>query len=240
MVLGMRLLILMSFLLGSVAEAQQLRNPTLRKSSKNRNLRAPIVSKGKARIICPIFQNSEYPYQGIGLKMGDPVALTYKFYPNEHWSFAVDAGKAASGLYSKYYRRVFHEYLPDTLQGDEQIDYLSHTTTADWLIEAKFLYQWSIDKISPGVQVYVGLGWQWRMTKIGYTYTYADSDFDENEVGNFDVERFTYGPVGVLGFEYSYFSLPVSAFIEVEGFMDALLDPGYKRFQGGIGLRYIF
>jgi hypothetical protein len=46
--------------------------------------------------------------------------------------------------------------------------------------------------------------------------------------------------VAVVGFEYSYFTLPISAFIEIEGFSDALLDPGYKRFQGGVGLRYIF
>lgn len=230
------LLILVTVL---TAQAQETRNPTLRKSSKNKSYRTPFVSKSKARIICPIFTNSEYPYQGIGLKMGDPVALTYKFYPNKHWSFAIDAGKAASGLYSKYYRKVFYEYLPDTLQDEESIKYLSHQATADWLVEAKFLYQWSVDKISPGLQVYAGLGWQWRLTKLNYDYIYEDGAF-ENQLGKFQESRFTYGPVGILGFEYSYFSLPLSAFIEIEGFMDALLDPGYKRFQGGVGLRYIF
>jgi hypothetical protein len=106
-------------------------------------------------------------------------------------------------------------------------------------VEAKFLYQWSVEKISPGLQVYAGLGWQWRYTTLAYDYIYEDGAF-ENELGKFTETRFTYGPVGVLGFEYSYFSLPLSAFIEIEGFMDALLDPGYKRFQGGVGMRYIF
>jgi hypothetical protein len=59
-------------------------------------------------------------------------------------------------------------------------------------------------------------------------------------MGNFAEHRFTFGPVAIVGFEYSYFTLPVSAFIEVEWFTDALLDPGYNRFQGGVGLRYIF
>lgn len=233
------LIVLLILVAGVVAEAQQAKNPTLRKSSKTKAMRAPFVSKSKARIICPIFENSQYPYQGIGLKMGDPVALAYKFYPNKHWSFALDAGKAASGLYSKYYRKVFSEYLPDTLAGEESIKYLSHTATADWLVEAKFLYQWSVDKISPGLQVYAGLGWQWRVTDLSYDYIYEDGAF-ENQLGKFSESRFTYGPVGILGFEYSYFSLPLSAFIEIEGFMDALLDPGYRRFQGGVGLRYIF
>jgi hypothetical protein len=242
MVRGLRILVLLIFLLDIAAFSQETRNPSLRKSSRNKSMRAPSVSKDKARIICPIFENSEYPYQGLCIKVGDPVALTYKFYPNKNWSFAVDAGKAASGLYSKYYRRVFHDYVPDTLQGEETINYLTHIATADWLIEGKFLYQWNLDKISPGVQIYAGLGWQWRRTSLRYTYTYVDGDpnFDQSETGTFEARRFTYGPTAILGFEYSYFSLPLSAFIEIEGFMDTFIDPGYKRFQGGVGLRYVF
>jgi hypothetical protein len=239
MVRRMRILVLLIFLLDITAYSQETRNPSLKKSSRTKSMRAPSVSKDKARIICPIFQNSEYPYQGLGIKVGDPVALTYKFYPNKHWSFAVDAGKAASGLYSKYYRKIFTDYVPDTLQGEESIKYLSHIANADWLVEGKFLYQRNLEKISPGLQVYAGLGWQWRQTKLEYTYIFEDGAF-ENELGNFNVQRFTHGPTGVLGIEYSYFSLPLSAFIEIEGFMDAFLDPGYKRFQGGVGLRYVF
>ena len=72
-----------------------------------------------------------------------------------------------------------------------------------------------------------------------YDYLYEDG-FNDSKLGKLTVNRFTYGPVAVLGFEYSYFTLPISAFIEVEWFTDALLDPGYQRFQGGVGLRYIF
>lgn len=221
------------------AFSQETRNSVLKKSAKNRSLRAPFVSKGKARIICPIFQNSQYPYQGLGIKVGDPVALAYKFYPNKHWSFAADAGKAASGLYSKYYRKAFLEYLPDTLTGEESIKYAAHQALTDWFVETKFLYQWNAEKISPGLQLYAGLGWQWRSTKLEFDYIYEDGAF-ENKLGKFRESRFTYGPVAVVGFEYSYFSLPLSAFIEIEWFTDALLDPGYRRFQGGVGLRYIF
>ena len=234
MVRGLRLLILAVFLLGGTAQAQELHNVALKKNSKHRSLRTPAVSKGKARIICPIFEDSEYPYKGFGLKVGDPVALTYKFYPREHWAFAIDAGKAASGLYSKYYRNLFDGYAPDTLQ------YVTHLVNGDWLVEGKLLYQWKLDEISPALQAYAGVGWQWRLTRIQYTHLYHEGDFEKPQTGNFNVQRFTYGPVGVLGIEYSYFSLPVSAFIEVEGFMDALLDPGYMRFQGGVGFRYIF
>ena len=199
----------------------------------------PNVSKSKASIMCPIFHESRYPYQGIGLKFGDPFALSYKFYPNKNWSFAADAGKVASGLYNKYYRSVFNGYLPDTLSGEQSISYLTHKANSDWLLEAKFLYQWDAEKISKGLQLYAGLGWQWRATSLTYDYLYEDGSID-SKFGKFTEKRFTYGPVVILGFEYSYFSLPISAFIEIEGYTDALIDPGYKRFQGGVGLRYVF
>jgi hypothetical protein len=224
----------MSLLLSLAADAQ------VKKSVRSSSFRVPSVSKSKARIVCPIFQNSQYPYQGLGIKLGDPFAATYKYYPNKHWAFALDAGKAASGLYNRYYRNSFSSYLPDTLSGEQAIRYLSHRALTDWLVEAKFLYQWDAEKISKGLQFYVGLGWQWRSTNLEYDYFFDDGPFGDNRLAKFRESRFSYGATGVLGFEYSYFSLPLSAFIEIEWFMDALLDPGYQRFQGGVGLRYVF
>ncbi|MCB0492179.1 MAG: hypothetical protein KDC93_07160 [Cyclobacteriaceae bacterium] len=214
----------------------------VRKSVKSAKFRVPTVSRSKMRIMCPIFETSAYPYQGIGVKMGDPFALTYKFYPNKNWSFTADAGKAASGLYNKYYRDLYNTYLPDTLGDDKRITYLAHKATTDWFFQAKFLYQWNMDKVSEGLQFYTGLGWQWRSTTLEYDYLYEDGLIVnvESRFDKFKRNRFTYGPVAVVGFEYSYFTLPISAFIEIEWFTDTLLDPGYQRFQGGVGLRYVF
>lgn len=214
------------------------------KSARSARYGVPKVSRGKALIMCPIFEESKYPYQGLGFKLGDPFAFTYKFYPTKHWAFAFDAGKASSGLYNKYYRGSFKGYLPDTLSGGsgQSIQYLTHTVPYDWFLEAKFLYQWDAEKISKGLQLYVGAGWQWRNTGLEYQYLYNPSN-NPNDLGTngrFSRNRFTFGPVVLVGFEYSYFTLPVSAFIEVEIFTDTFLDPGYQRFQGGVGLRYVF
>jgi hypothetical protein len=117
--------------------------------------------------------------------------------------------------------------------------YLTHTISGDWFLETKFMYQWNAEKISKGLQLYVGAGWQWRNTSLTYEYLYENGRV-ESKNGRISENRFTYGAVVLLGFEYSYFTLPVSAFIEVEMFTDAFVDPGYQRFQGGVGLRYIF
>jgi hypothetical protein len=214
----------------------------VRKSPKSSAYRIPHVNGNKALIMCPLVEGSRYPYQGFGFKLGDPFALTYKFYASKHFAFAADAGKAASGLYNKYYRDAFVTYLPDTLSKDQTITYLAHKALSDWFVETKFLYQWDAEKVSKGLQLYAGLGWQWRNTKLQYDYNFNDRSLnqDDGKFGKFTVQRFTYGIVALVGFEYSYFSLPVSAFIEIEVYTDALIDPGYQRFQGGVGLRYVF
>ena len=93
----------------------------MKKSIKSGTFDRPHVSRSKARIICPIFETSQYPYQGIGIRLGDPFAISYKFYPNKNWAFAVDGGKAASGLYNKYYRNAFYSYY-DRLYSNWQLD----------------------------------------------------------------------------------------------------------------------
>ncbi|KXK31538.1 MAG: hypothetical protein UZ12_BCD005000269 [Bacteroidetes bacterium OLB12] len=180
----------LSLLFGiAVAQAQ------VRKSVKSGTFRQPVVSRNKAKIMCPIFETSQYPYQGVGFKMGDPFALTYKFYPNKNWAFAVDGGKAASGLYNRYYRNAFETYLPDSLTDTESIQYLSHKANSDWFLEAKFLYQWNAEKISKGLQLYAGLGWQWRNTRLTYDYLYEDTGpSQESNLRKFTRNRFTYGP----------------------------------------------
>ncbi|MBS1683063.1 MAG: hypothetical protein JST48_15230 [Bacteroidetes bacterium] len=205
----------------------------VKKSDVSSRYRVPKVSRSKARIICPIFKENQYPYQGIGVKMGDPMAITYKLYPTRHWAFAADVGRSSSGLYSDYYRGSFKNYTPS-----DTASYLAHKVTRDWFIETKILYQWNAEKISKGLMLYTGVGWQWRNTALHYDYKYPATS--PLAYGSTNVSRATFGPVVVLGFEYAYFTWPVSAFIEVELFTDEKVDPGYHRFQGGVGLRYVF
>ncbi|GHN00346.1 hypothetical protein WSM22_18350 [Cytophagales bacterium WSM2-2] len=193
----------------------------------------PKVSRNKARIVCPIFNESQYPYQGFGFKLGDPMALTYKLYPSRNWSLAADVGRSSSGLYHDYYKGLFKGYTQDTLT------YLTHKVSSDWFVEGKVLHQWSAEKVSTGLMLYAGLGWQWRSTSLTYNYSHQIAP-PGIEYGSFSTTRVTSGPVVILGFEYSYFTWPISAFIEVEMFTDTVTDPGYHRFQGGVGVRYVF
>lgn len=203
----------------------------------------PKVRGNKAKTVCPIFEESKYPYQGFGIKLGDPFALTYKFYANEHFAVAVDVGKASSGLYKSYFMEKFNEYIvTDTFSTAEaSIEYYTHKVLSDIIAEAKLLYSIDVQKISPGLQVYAGIGWEFKNTKIQYDYTYSErSDGNPDAFGRFDRVRTTMGPQVVVGIEYAHFKLPISAFMELEYFSDVMADPGWTRLEGGVGLRYIF
>lgn len=196
----------------------------------------------KAKTLCPVFENSRYPYQGIGIKLGDPFAITYKYYFSQKFAVAADIGKASSGLYNRYFREQFDNYVvTDTFStSDASIEYYTHKVLADLIGEIKLLYQLDASKISPGLQVYIGAGWEWKNTKLQYDYTYKESASEPDRFGRFERTRFTMGPQAVIGIEYAYFKIPISAFMELEYFSDVLADPGWSRVEGGVGLRYIF
>jgi hypothetical protein len=205
------------------------------------NHNAPRVRGIKAKTICPVFDNSKFPYHGLGIKLGDPFALTYKFYTSEKFAIALDFGKSASGLYNRYFRGKFTQYAEsDTFASNEaSLQYLTHKVKSDLTGEVKFVYHFDAKKISPGLEAYLGVGWEWKNTHLEYDYLY-NNGIDENEFGRFKRNRLTMGPQFVAGIEYAYFQIPVSAFIELEYFTDIQADPGWHRFTGGIGLRYIF
>jgi hypothetical protein len=213
---------------------------------KSHNYKAPRVRGQKAKIICPVFETSRFPYHGLGLKLGDPFGITYKYYASKRISIALDVGKASSGLYNRYFREKFPSYAhdADTLAENSSLTYSSHNVRLDLIAGAKILYHLEASKISPGLQFYVGGGWQWKNTKLRYNYFYNKTSPNGgdlvNEFRTFDRQRVTMGPQVVLGIEYAYFQLPVSAFMEIEFFTDVQADPGWQRFEGGVGLRYIF
>lgn len=203
------------------------------------NFRAPVVGHTKAKTICPIFENSKYPYQGIGFKVGDPFALTYKLYPNKHFAFVVDAGRPSSSLYSQLFREEFTLKSDELTPGQESTEYLSHKVENDFVLDVKALYQHDAEKLSKGLQFYAGVGWEIRKTKIVYDYLF-ETGVNENEFARVTNNRLTQGVQAVAGIEYSYFQLPISAFIEMEYFIDIVQQPGWTQMQGGIGLRYVF
>lgn len=219
-----------------------------KRTSGYKNKHKPIrITPQKAKVICPIFEESAYPYHGFGFKVGDPVALTYKLYLMKKLGIAVDVGSASSGLYHNHHRENFDIYAQDIAAPDDyptDVDfspiYLQHKVNGEYVFEGKVLYQLSAEKFYKGLQAYLGLGWQYRSLGITYDYYYYYPNSNQRERGKINRERLSQGPEIVWGIEYSYFKIPVSAFLEFTVFDDLLSDVPWYRFQGGIGIRYVF
>ena len=214
--------------LGINAHAQVSKSPTSAK------FHVPKVSRAQARIVCPVNVRNDYPYNAIGVKLGDPFALAYKHYKKKNRAFAFEVGKPSASLYNRYFRNSFNSLVPDSIRASGDLQYLGHKIVYDWVAEVKWQYQLDAKKISKGLQFYSGLGWQVRATKIVYEYKL------ETTVHQLEEKRLPQGPVVNMGFEYSNFSLPISAFIEMEWVMDVSFDKGYNRMMGGVGLRYVY
>jgi hypothetical protein len=180
-----------------------------------------------------------YPHHGVGIKVGDPIAASYRFYITEKYSIGGEFGRAASSLYNRYYTNAFDEYVDsDTfMTSDASVSFLSHRVRRDLMGEVKFVYHFG--KVSSGLRFFLGVGWQFKSTRITYSYLYNNGTI-ENAPGTFERRRLTMGPVIAGGVEYSYKDIPIKAFMDIEYYSDVQIDPGLHRFQGGVGLRYIF
>jgi len=188
----------------------------------------------KMAVICPIFIPSEYPYQGIGFKAGDPFALTYKLYATKLLAFSIDGGIGAFGLYKKEYADLFF-----TLPESDTLAYFNHQVEKDTHISAKVSLYGDGPRFLKGLDYYVSLGWQFRYVDIVYGYNEEISQ-TESLFGSFLKQVDYNGPEVGIGLEYAYFDIPVSAFMEVTWMYDLVHQPGFIKFQGGIGMRYVF
>jgi hypothetical protein len=184
--------------------------------------------------ICPGMSISAYPIQSLGVKIGDPFAITYKVYLHEHFAIVIDGGTAARGLYQNYHRDRFTQFPEyDTLT------YSNHRIDRDLVLQTRAVYQNHISKAIPGLDWYVGAGVQWRFIDVSYEYTFEPIP-NAPEIG-FDSQSLnTFGPEFTGGVEYSYENWPVTAFFEINYFLAINAQPDLQRIMGGAGLRFRF
>lgn len=188
----------------------------------------------KMAVICPVFQPSEYPYQGIGFRAGDPFAITYKLYATKWLAFSIDGGIAAYGLYKDRYKELY----VNSPQGDS-LTYLNHQVQKDVVFSGKVSFYHEGPEFMKGLDIYAGFGWQMRFAEILYGHN-EDLGNGINEFGTSTAQYDYMGPEVHLGLEYAYFDLPISAFLEGNVFYDITYQPTFIKFQFGIGIRYVF
>lgn len=225
-------LLLPVFILLAIQAQGQTTTYKGKKLTPLRSYNDPSLVRAKKGSSVPLFDEAGYPYQGIGIKIGDPLAITFKFYVSEHFALVADFGRSISSFYDDHYSNLFDTYFPDTLA------YSSHETESDWVGELKLLYHINAKNVTKGLQFYAGLGWEIRDTKL--TYTYTTKEPAEPATLSSTRKHQTQGIEAIIGAEYAGFDAPISFFLDVELYYDLVKNPGWTKLQGGVGIRYIF
>ncbi len=196
------------------------------------------VPRSKKKLICPGYNGAQYPVQSLGIKLGDPIAITYKVYMSKRLSIDLDYGRTATGLYSNFIKQNFEDARQDTLGVGEDVRYFGHNTNKDGIFTGKIIYSTPFKRID-GLHWYLGIGAQYRWSDFEYIFI-QEIPNTANELKTFDLDYFTLGPSAVLGLEFMSPDIPLSSFFEVEGYYDAFTYPGWIRISAGVGIRYIF
>lgn len=173
---------------------------------------------------------------GIGIRLGEPLSITMKKFVDDH--FAIEGMFGGAGAFNaRYYQRSFENNRPSS-----NSFYAGHSTRSILSFNLRGIYHEDITDFF-GIDLgyllgYGGLGAQLRSTQVDYSYT--DPPRNPNALFRETRTNLDFGPEIFGGAEYYFDDLPLSVFIEAGLFMELLDRFGHLRFQGGVGVRYIF
>jgi hypothetical protein len=171
---------------------------------------------------------------GIGLRLGDPVGVTYKNYLNKNHSVEAIIGSASPDWHWGYYQRSFENY--PRYDNDR---YVSHRVLSTLSLQARYLvnYNISIDGMVGKLDWYWGLGALLKSANVRYTFQDFSGNFPVRTDTKYDIDL---GPEGIIGLEYKFEDIPVSVFGETSLMIELVDRPGAVRIFGGAGVRYNF
>ena len=174
--------------------------------------------------------------RGAGVRLGEPVSLTYKDFIEDYLSYEIMLGGGGVNG-SDYYRKDFESNLPAS-----NAFYLGHSASRGVSVSFRMALHEDITdifEITEGYLLgYAGVGVQLRSTNLEYSYVLNSNNPNQpiqlEERTNFDL-----GPEVFAGAEYYFDETPISVFAEIGIFLE-LIDRINLKGQGGIGVRYLF
>ncbi|WPR74198.1 hypothetical protein [Algoriphagus sp. NG3] len=173
--------------------------------------------------------------RGIGLRLGEPLSITYKDFLTDYISIEGMIGSAGINGAS-YYQRDFESNLPEP-----NAFYVSHSASKGISFNVRSAYHEDITDVFGITEGYLlaygGAGIQLRTTKVSYSYTdrLSSSLLKKDNRTNVD-----FGPEAFIGAEYYFDDVPLAVFGEAGFFLELIDRIGHIKGQGGIGVRYIF
>jgi len=171
--------------------------------------------------------------QSLGLRMGDPIGLTYKRYTHTNKAIEFILGTAPPSWRRNYYENSFYEYSKY-----DGFTYRSHKLQNPVYLQARYLlhYHIPVEGMEGKLEWYWGLGGMLKFGKIEYRY-------HEGPPGNnprMDTRNtLDFGPDGIGGVEYTFEDIPLNVFGEVSLLLEIADRPLTLQLFGAVGARFI-
>ena len=169
--------------------------------------------------------------QGIGLRIGDPVGISYKLYLQGKSAVEFNLGTVSRNSHDAYYKDSFKkkDKFDDFIYSDHDVDF-TIVLMGRYLIHEAFPAN-----VEGRLDWYYGAGAQFRISKVEYQY------FDEfNRIGSENTTNVDFGPEAIIGMEYELQDFPIVGFGEVSLLMEIVDRPLHFRVFGAAGIRYAF
>jgi hypothetical protein len=151
----------------------------------------------------------------IGLRLGDPIGLTYKTFLSERSALQFGVGTAASQWNPDYYRRSFDYYFDE----NDDFEYVSHTTKDVLYLQARYVIQKQIiwNEIPGRFDWYWGVGVLGKRATINYEYVhfYNIEDVRTPYYEEIKIKDYDLGPESIIGVQYTFKEVPLSIDFDV-------------------------
>jgi hypothetical protein len=170
----------------------------------------------------------------IGLRLGDPMGITYKNYLTKTRSVEFILGSASKNWHWDYYQNSFEDY--SQFSNDR---YISHQVLSTLYLQGRYLlnYDIQIDGMVGKLDWYWGLGALVKAAHVRYTFQDFSGNVPVESGTKYDID---FGPEGIIGLEYKFQNIPLSVFGEASLLIELADRPGAIRVFGAVGARYNF
>lgn len=167
----------------------------------------------------------------LGLRLGDPIGLTYKRQVGNNRAVEFILGTASPEWRKDYHRKSFYEYSKY-----DGFNYVSHRLDNPVYLQARYLlhYDIPVENMEGRLQWYWGAGGMLKFGKIEYRYRDSPPD---NGVRTDVRNTVDFGPEGIGGVEYTFEDTPLNVFGEVSLLIEVADRPLTVQAFGAVGAR---
>lgn len=171
---------------------------------------------------------------GIGLRLGEPMGISYKMYMQNNQALEFGLATAGSTWSRNYYKNSFDDY--SRYDGNR---YVSHKVENTIYLQGRYLlhYDIQIEGMVGDLDWYWGLGAVLKSARVRYNYQENIAPFRSFTDTRTDID---FGPEGIAGMEYTFEQIPVALFGEVSLMFELADRPATLRAFAAAGVRYNF